>query len=61
MEISEYTSQFTNSVQLAVQQQVLGAMKMQGAQMVELIEVAPSPAIGSVNGPSQGNRVDAFA
>ena len=60
MEISDSTPALASAVQLAVQQQVLGAMKAQGAQMQQMIQSAPTPAIGSVNAPSQGNNVDAF-
>jgi hypothetical protein len=55
------TPQLATAVQLAVQQQVLGGMKADGAQIAQMIATsAPTPAIGSVNGPSQGKNVDAF-
>jgi hypothetical protein len=47
---------------VALQKQVLDSMSMQGAQVQQLMESAPTPpAIGSVSGPSQGHNVDAWA
>jgi hypothetical protein len=61
MDISDSTSPVANAVQLAVQHQVLAAMKTNGADIAELIASAPSPATGSVNSSSQGHYIDAFA
>ena len=60
MDSIDSTPQLATAVQLAVQSQVLGGMKAQGAAIAQLIKSAPTPAIGSVNGPSQGKNVDAF-
>lgn len=48
------------AVQLAVQGQVMAQAKAQGANVVALINSAPSPA-GSVNLSSQGKVIDALA
>ena len=45
-------------VQVAVQKQMLDQMKTQGASMVQMLSTA---APGSVNSPSQGTHIDAFA
>ena len=53
MEISGVSSQVGTDYQVAVQKQVLDAMKVQGAQVVNMIANA-----GSVNSASQGRFVD---
>jgi hypothetical protein len=59
MDISSSTASTAAAVQIAVQQQTLAQLKAQGAGMLQLLASA-SPA-GSVNGPSQGHFIDAFA
>jgi len=48
------------AVQVAVQKMQLDAMKTQGSQVAANLAAAPSPS-GSVNTPSQGLHIDAFA
>jgi hypothetical protein len=61
MDITDSTSQVTDAVQLAVQSLALGGMKAQGAELNQLLESAAPAAVGSVNSPSQGQFLDAWA
>ena len=60
MDISDISAsaaaQTSNAVSLAVQKMTLDGMKSQGATLSSML--APR---GSVNLPSQGNHIDAFA
>ena len=56
MDISNVASQVGNDYQVAVQKQALDAMKVQGAQVTQMIASA-----GSVNSPAQGKHIDAWA
>ena len=50
------------AIQVAVQKQMLDALKQQGAGITQMISSASTPtAAGSTNSPSQGNFVDALA
>jgi hypothetical protein len=51
------SAQLGSAVQIALQCQMLNAMKTQGANIAALIASAPSPA-ASVNLPGQGTNID---
>jgi hypothetical protein len=53
---SSAAAQSSDAISLAVQKMTLNSMKSQGAQLTSML--APR---GSVNLPSQGNHIDAFA
>jgi hypothetical protein len=58
MQISSATDQTASLVQVAVQKQMLDQLKTQGAGLVQMLSTATP---GSVNAPSQGTHIDAFA
>jgi len=58
MQISSASDPTASVVQVAVQKQMLDQMKTQGAGLVQMLSTA---APGSVNSPSQGTHIDAFA
>ncbi len=60
MDISGPDPSLATAVQVAVQKQMLDGLKAQGAGVVSMIASAPGPS-GSVNSPSQGKHIDAFA
>jgi len=56
---SSAAAQGSDAVSLAVQKMTLDSMKSQGAQLSRMLgSAAPQ---GSVNSPSQGTHIDAFA
>ena len=59
MDISDATQSASGAFQLGIQKQVLDNMKTQSA-MVSSMLAAGQPA-ASVNSPSQGHNIDAFA
>lgn len=58
MDVSAPDPGLTSAIQFAVQKQMLDGMKAQGAGVAQMIAAAPMP---SVNSPSQGKHIDAFA
>ena len=58
MDVSGADSGLASAIQFAVQKQMLDGMKAQGAGVAQMIAAVPTP---SVNSPSQGKHIDAFA
>ncbi len=59
MDISPSSSP-SGDVQTAVQGMMLNSMRTQGAQLNAMLNSIPRPQ-GSVNSPSQGTHIDAWA
>jgi len=60
MDISGPDPSVATAIQVAVQKQMLDGLKAQGAGIVSMMASSPTPS-GSVNSPTQGQHVDAFA
>jgi hypothetical protein len=57
---SAASAQLSNAVLIAVQKMTMDSMKTQGAQFNAMLGAVAAPR-GSVNSPSQGTTLDAWA